>query len=410
MSVKAENDMTDEIWGEISSDQEKRIKELYRDALDHLDQTEVPADMTDRIMAGLDQDQPAGENRKSDRCTGGAESVLESVIRHGKVIAVHFGKYSASVAACLVLALGIFTMTSPAGQTLAGLGDGGAQFASELPVKAEETEPRESAAHDAAPSDRENDDAEAAAPQGENSSGSGSSASAAPPGETGRAEKPSAAVSAENPAGASQKNTTVHVRQGSDAAAAGNRVHASKGSKGTPLTTGNGSGNQSGVINKGDNRTDHSENKNKDGQDSKDSDNKESGNKPHILDGPAALETLKDISELEEYMNYQPPVVRTMPDGWALSKIEVIWGRTAQLTYSGQDNSMIYRTAAGSVSLSSGSGSYAYSDEADGYRLEGETSDSISLVTWSTGGNSCSMSFAGPVSREDAISWASSVR
>ena len=121
------------------------------------------------------------------------------------------------------------------------------------------------------------------------------------------------------------------------------------------------------------------------------------------------MKELDETDQLPEVMGYQPKLVSPVPEGWTVSSIEVIWGITAQITYTNGDDAVLYRTSAGASILNSESGSYEYRKQHGIYTLEGSSEDQISLVTWTAGGSSFSMTFNKPVGEPQALEWAGSV-
>jgi hypothetical protein len=130
---------------------------------------------------------------------------------------------------------------------------------------------------------------------------------------------------------------------------------------------------------------------------------------PLVFDSTHPVKELADISQLADVMGYQPAVVSPVPEGWGISSIEVIWGITAQITYSDGLDSVLYRTSAGASILNSDSGTYTSRIELGGYILEGDSEDSVSLITWTSGDSSYSMFFDRPVSQPEGLNWAGSV-
>ncbi len=430
---------------------------LYSQALDSLEM-DIPLDMTDRILAGLgDAEQENGEFL-SEVPAGSTEKtpVLRDLpgglARRGKVITAAFGKYAASIAACFVLAVGVFTMNSEAGQQILRPGSGdGMSLTSEIPVKAaSEAVPADRGIRPAGSSERkipEQDSAdgnsdvtvpgeasvkpdtvdrtETATPQSEPKA-----VSEAPDAAQGNSDAAEALSDA--PVPLAQPGGTA--RTGGTGASSGNT--SSDGTAGTgrvissapPVQSSAGSSSESdpspesGDISSVSPETesgpseevrtgiqDERENlQTPEPQQQTEASDPDPG-PSYVFDSTRPVKELDETDQLPEVMGYQPKLVSPVPEGWTVSSIEVIWGITAQITYTNGDDAVLYRTSAGASILNSESGSYEYRKQHGIYTLEGGSEDQISLVTWTAGGSSFSMTFNKPVGEPQALEWAGSV-
>ncbi len=449
--------MKREIWdvenrGGLSAASENRGV-LYRQVFDSMEELKVPSDMADRIMAGLE-----AEKGNLPEATAGnlSSAIVEdlsaarkqamSFTGRGKVIVAGFGKYAVNIAACFVLALGMLTLNSTAGQQLIGIGSGeGASITSEVPVKAEtdrkalrshgnEQESALDENHDVDSgevSDYEGRPAPVSA-QNETSSVSETAGQnpASPGTDTGTASTPSS----------TEKQTVRSSERGSGASgSAGNRSSGNPAvSAGTPSSGGNSSRNTGTVPavteNPSQNQSESSsaignnhgaspvendptapEDQPEANLSPDDSSNVEpipqelEGKRPFVFDSTHPVKELDGIEELTETMGYRPALPENLPEGWKVSSVEVIWGTTAQVIYSDGQNTVLYRTSAGATSVSSDRGTYPVVRESGIYQLEGDVEDRICLITWFFDNCSCSMAFDGAVSEEEALDWADRV-
>ena len=421
---------------------------LYRRAFDGLKDWEVPPDMTDRIMDGLkaemgilpdvNPDIPDIVNRE------GLSLIREQVVDladRGKVIIAGFGRYAASIAACFVLALGLFTVNSPAGQQIIGIGtEKGASVTSEAPVKAntgnevsrQKGTPSQSSEAGNKRSKRSGmEESQSLQDTDQEREGSGATTTEKnvlsselqnpTPSNISRAEKKTTRPSGNTQnAGESSSNRF----SGNNASQSNNTVDNRSG---VPAGTGTVSEeNPPQIINESpsvenDNSTPpfhetpvQEENpvnpspaeENEDVTREPDLSEQKT---PFIFDSTHPVKELTGVEELQESMGYQPALPENLPEGWGISSVEVIWGVTAQIVYSDGANSVLYRTSAGVSSISSDSGTYPVVTESGIYKLEGDDADHIRLVTWSSGDFSYSMSFDEAVKEQEALSWAKNV-
>ena len=430
--------------------------DLYRQAADSLEMG-IPPDMADRIMAGLDaMEQESQGARFEDSETSGKKPMFPvylpaGFVQRGKAITVAFGKYAASVAACFVLALGMFTMSGEAGRGIIGLGSGNnASVASEIPVKAHAKVDRSGQKRDpsAAPRmdhpDQDQAATQSAQPEENNQPADAEASGTGHDTDTSQERQAPVASAEENQGAASgghQTDPGVHsgVSGSEDNPSSETEVSSSEertdhssstGTTSTQTNTENQAGNSSrsnggSVEDRGQDYPvpeieEHqtTESPPEDSGNSESSQNTESQqpevparsmDPPFVFDSTHPVKELEEISQLPDVMGYQPVVVSPVPTGWNISSIEVIWGITAQITYSNGLDSVLYRTSARASVLSSDSGNYGFRKESEGYILEGDAEDSVSLMTWVSGDSSYSMSFDRPVTEQEALEWAGSV-
>ena len=416
---------------------------LYRQVFDHLDGLEVPTDMTDRIMAGLETENVLPVNAVSDSAP--SENPF-SVVRgqglkptgRGNVIFARFGRYAASIAACFVFAVGLFAVSNPAGQQIIGIGsEGGASVTSEMPVQAEADSTSANRRGDYlrvpeynnAGSNGENTEQEAAVSvpdQQEESSGTRITASVPTRSENGTAETGTSTANekktteaAGNKSGSEEPalnnasgNTTVSSTPASSAGT-GNSGYNDSVQSNLQTDTGVDSSDPSVLKNSeqaGREEETRTENPSANNPETTETVPQDTGTRRSlILDGSHSIRKLSGVEELPDVMGYQPALPESLPEGWTVSSVEVIWGMTAQILYSDGENSVLYRTSANASVVSSDSGSYAFSKESGIYRLEGDAEDRVRLITWSSGNDSYSMAFDGAVSKESALKWAERV-
>jgi hypothetical protein len=114
--------------------------------------------------------------------------------------------------------------------------------------------------------------------------------------------------------------------------------------------------------------------------------------------------------ELEQYLGFVPALPSDVPEGYTAS-YSVIGGKLAQAEYTDTDgeNRVLYRTAKGSDDVSGDYGEYAQVSQNGIYTLKGEEG-TVSLVNWTDGGYSFSLSFSPAAAPDAALSWAQSVK
>ena len=122
------------------------------------------------------------------------------------------------------------------------------------------------------------------------------------------------------------------------------------------------------------------------------------------------IQNVNSPEELEQYLGFAPALPSSVPEGYTAS-YSVIGGKLAQAEYTDTDgeNRVLYRTAKGSDDVSGDYGEYAQVSQNGIYTLKGEEG-TVSLVNWTDGGYSFSLSFSPAAAPDAALSWAKSVR
>lgn len=377
---------------------------------------DIPDDMADRIMAGAALAEELGGEHQPDEIEQKADEAVERIIKSSRpataplsnVIFARFGKYAASIAACFVLAVGMLTMSDPAGLKIIGVGeDPAATAVSEEPAQISRPAERAEKQQDGQPAENP-DQAQSGSVQNGNASGTsgstenasaGSSQQAAIPGgsaqsvsSTAGSESESKSSNGNSPAAAPVPSPVSRVSRPESRPSDGSSKNSSEGKENVSQPSENTKGSPA--------QSEPSTGENTAGNDT--------GNKGQgdILDNDP-VKKVSDISELETYLGYKPLIPET-PSGYSVSSVEIIYGSTVQIEYSGDNGTVIYRTAAGNVNLNTGV-SYENEEEVDGYTLKGDADGNVRLVSWTEGPDSCSLSFESGIDKESAVSWAESV-
>ncbi|MGI6206319.1 MAG: hypothetical protein ACOYJI_06845 [Anaerovoracaceae bacterium] len=348
---------------------------------------EIPDGMADRIMAGAVLSEELEGKHVPDRIERAADEAVERlsgrrIVPFTRAAIRNFGKYAASIAACLVLAIGMLTMSDPSGLRIIGVGD----------------EPASSVVSE------------------EQTGSSGSAASEPGNVQTGDSQQSETAAGSQQPA-SSSGTASGSQNNASDSSSGGSSVSTPSSAGGSSSSVSSGSESSKNSGSSSDDSSDSSESQSStsenqndstssDTSDSSSTDSNQSSDDSDIMDNDA-VRTVSSVSELQEYMNYQPPVP-AVQQGWSISSIEVIYGETAQITYTDGNSSVIYRTAAGDRELNAGT-SYESSETTDGITYEGSSDGTVYLVSWKDSENSYSLVFNSGTSREEALSWVSSV-
>lgn len=394
----ADENMTDDPYFDMDFDIDNTAFDLYADF-----DIDIPGDMADRILAGTVLADEFDDGHEPDEIELAADAAVERLAagndtsRSGaKVIFTQFGKYAASIAACLVLAVGMLTLSVPSGLRIIGVGEdpsstvvSGEQAGSEGKT---ETEHAGSSSAAGQQSERISDETmPAAASESGVTASSGSEKSGAAADRKAGADSGAASVLSPKPSGRSdssgensesRKNVAPVPTDNSRSEHDASVDTSSQNSNGSSSNNGNYSGSTDNQSDSGD------------------------INDGKILDNDP-LRTVDNISDLHQYMGYQP-AVPSVPSGWAVSSIEVIYGSTAQITYTDGSRTVIYRTSAISNNLNAGV-SYEI-EESDGGRTLGEDEDgTVRFVSWSDGSDLYSIQFTDGTDRDTALSWASSV-
>ena len=352
---------------------------------------EIPDGMADRIMAGAVLSEELEGKHTPDRIERAADDAVERIsgrriVPFTRAMIRDFGKYAASIAACLVLAIGMFTLSDASGLRIIGVGDDPASSV----VSEEQTGSSGSAATE--PGNVQTEDSQ----QSDTAAGSQPSVSSSSSGTASGSQN----NASDSSSGGSSVSTPSSAGGSSSSVSSGSESKKNSGSSSNASSDSSESQSSSTSENQNDSTASDTS------DDSSSTDSNQSSDNSDIMDNDA-VRTVSSVSELQEYMNYQPPVP-AVQQGWSISSIEVIYGETAQITYTDGNSSVIYRTAAGDRELNAGT-SYESSETADGITYEGSSDGTVYLVSWKDSGNSYSLVFNSGTSREEALGWVSSV-
>ena len=113
--------------------------------------------------------------------------------------------------------------------------------------------------------------------------------------------------------------------------------------------------------------------------------------------------------ELSKYLGYTPLMPQKLPADFAPESYTVIDGAMAQIVYKGDSREATYRTAAGDGDVSGDYNVYSETRLSAPYTLLGD-GGAVSLVRWTQGGYSYSISFDPAVPEDCALQWANSVK
>ncbi len=385
-------------------------KEKYKNAFQSID---VPDDMTDRIMAALGGELPAAES-KTDGVPHRRSPSRSAQQRGRSQRRIRFMHSAAGIAACLVMSVGMFTMTDPAGLRIIGLGTDSDDI-SISQIYGEENTPENS---DSSSENRQQEKRETGT--------SGSIASTEP--ETAASSTTTDGPSGSNSA-AGTTSTSGTTAAASGSTAAGNasgtgRTNDASGRRSTTASTGNqtnrpsqssGTGNPSAAntpVTPAPVEEHNEEEKNlpnvpepdQPSQPSDSTSQEDSGEYASSIQNPVRL--AQSTASLSSVMSFEPDFMTTLPDGWMEVSAESIWGDTAQVVYSNGNDRVVYRTARGTDDISEDNNQYAFVTEKDGCTLKGMGKEKIYLVIWTENNRSYSISFSRAVDQETALSWA----
>jgi len=121
------------------------------------------------------------------------------------------------------------------------------------------------------------------------------------------------------------------------------------------------------------------------------------------------IQAAESTGELTKYLGYAPALPTNVPEGYSVSSCSVIDGRLAEVNYSSGESEVSYRTARGSDDVSGDYNEYPETAVSGAYTLRG-ADGAVSLVVWTDGVSSFSLSFSPAVPGSDALAWAKSVK
>lgn len=121
------------------------------------------------------------------------------------------------------------------------------------------------------------------------------------------------------------------------------------------------------------------------------------------------IQAVESTGELAKYLGYAPALPTNVPEGYSVSSCTVIDGKLAEVNYSSGESEVSYRTARGSDDVSGDYNEYPETAVSGAYTLRG-ADGAVSLVVWTDGVSSFSLSFSPAVPDSDALAWAKSVK